>query len=187
MNFTPADCAFNYRDSVFKNQFRGEVALLNVTFRLRKQPRFNTSYGAIGEELEKMGVKDLSIKAISDAVIRIRSSKLPDPKVIGNAGSFFKNPEITALAFEALKSKHPGIVGHELANRRVKLAAGWLIEQCGFKGMRRGDAGVHDKQSLVLVNYGKATGEEILQLSKEIVNTVNEKFGVTLEREVNVV
>jgi UDP-N-acetylmuramate dehydrogenase len=134
-----------------------------------------------------MGVKELSIQSISQAVINIRSSKLPDPKEIGNAGSFFKNPSIPAAQFQYLKSKFPSIVGYENADRSIKLAAGWLIEQCGWKGFRKGDAGVHAKQALVLVNYGNATGLDIYQLSDDIVNDVVRKFGVTLEREVNVV
>jgi UDP-N-acetylmuramate dehydrogenase len=184
---TPSDCAFGYRDSIFKNEYKGRVVILSVTFRLTKQPRFNTSYGAIEQELAAMGVKELSIKAVSDAVINIRRSKLPDPAVIGNAGSFFKNPELSAAAFAALQSTHPSIVGHQLANGNVKLAAGWLIEQCGFKGLRKGDAGVHDKQALVLVNYGNASGAEILALSEEIMLAVHKKFGVELEREVNII
>jgi UDP-N-acetylmuramate dehydrogenase len=134
-----------------------------------------------------MGVKDLSIKAISDAVINIRLSKLPNPAEIGNAGSFFKNPEITHSVFDILYSKFSDIVGYNLPNGNVKLAAGWLIEQCGFKGYRKGDAGCHAKQALVLVNYGNARGEEIYALSETIIAAVNEKFGVVLEREVNII
>jgi UDP-N-acetylmuramate dehydrogenase len=147
---------------------------------------FNTSYGAVERELEKMGVKELSIKAISDAVIRIRSSKLPDPSEIGNAGSFFKNPVISKEQFLSLQSGHKDIIGHETAEGNVKLAAGWLIEQCGWKGYRRGDAGCHARQALVLVNYGNATGKEIYDLSEEILLSVKEKFSVELEREVNI-
>ncbi|HEX4876505.1 MAG TPA: UDP-N-acetylenolpyruvoylglucosamine reductase, partial [Chitinophagaceae bacterium] len=157
------------------------------TFQLRKRPRFNTSYGAIEQELEKMGVKELSIKAISDAVISIRSSKLPNPGETGNAGSFFKNPTITTSEFENLQLKFEKIVGYPNTDGTVKLAAGWLIEQCGWKGFRKGDAGCHAKQALVLVNYGNATGKEIYQLSEEILQSVKEKFGITLEREVNII
>ena len=184
--FTLNDCEFGYRESVFKKKYKNQFIITNVIFRLNKIPNFNTSYGAIEQELEKMGVKDLSIKAISDAVINIRSSKLPDPAVIGNAGSFFKNPEIPHSVFEILNSKFPGIVGYNLPNGNIKLAAGWLIEQCGFKGYRKGDAGSHQKQALVLVNYGGAKGEEIFDLSETIIKTVKEKFGVVLEREVNI-
>ena len=133
-----------------------------------------------------MNIDSLSIKAISDAVINIRSSKLPDPKVIGNAGSFFKNPEISKEKFEYLQSTYKNIIAYKLNDNNVKLAAGWLIEQCGWKGYREGDAGVHPKQALVLVNYGNALGSDIDQLSKKIIQSVKEKFDVELETEVNV-
>ena len=187
VTFTRSDCEFGYRDSVFKSKYKGQFVILNVTFQLRKKPRFKTSYGAIEEELEKMGVKDLSIKVISDAVINIRSSKLPNPAEIGNAGSFFKNPCITKEQFKLLKEKFENIVGYENLNGTVKLAAGWLIEQCGWKGFRKGDAGCHAKQALVLVNYGNATGKEIYHLSDEILESVSMKFNIILEKEVNIV
>lgn len=187
VTFTLNECEFGYRESVFKRRFKDQFVITSVTFRLNKTPKFNTSYGAIEQELEKMGVKELSIKAISDAVINIRSSKLPDPKVIGNAGSFFKNPEIQNSKFESLKDEFPAIVGYDLPNGNVKLAAGWLIEECGWKGYRKGDAGCHEKQALVLVNYGNASGIEIYDLSEEILQSVKAKFGVVLEREVNIV
>lgn len=192
ITFTLNDCGFGYRDSVFKNKYKDQFAILNVTLRLRKKPIFHTSYGAIGQELEKMGVKDLSIRAISRAVINIRTSKLPDPKQIGNAGSFFKNPQVSHVRYESLKNKFPGIVAYHLVNGDFKLAAGWLIEQCGpqasvsWKGYRVGDAGVHPMQALVLVNYGNASGDDIVALSKKIQQTVKEKFGVELETEVNI-
>ncbi|ULQ53810.1 UDP-N-acetylmuramate dehydrogenase [Flavihumibacter fluvii] len=184
--FTQEDCQFGYRDSVFKHKYKNQFVILNVTFRLRKHPIYHTSYGAISQELDKMGVQTLSIQAISQAVINIRQAKLPDPAVIGNAGSFFKNPIISRQNFEDLKLEYPGIVGYASQGDTVKLAAGWLIENCGWKGFRKGDAGCHDKQALVLVNYGNATGAEIYALSQEIVNSVAFKFGVELEREVNV-
>jgi UDP-N-acetylmuramate dehydrogenase len=184
--FNAADCAFGYRDSVFKNKYKGQFLISSVTYRLNRKPDFKTSYGAITQELEKMGVHDLSIRAIGDAVIRIRTSKLPAPEVIGNAGSFFKNPEISAEAFEALRSNFPDIIGYPLPGGRVKLAAGWLIEKAGWKGYRKGQAGVHDKQALVLVNHGGARGQEIYDLSEEILLSIREKFGVVLEREVNI-
>ncbi len=184
--FTLSDCEFGYRESVFKKKFKDQFVILSVTFRLHKHPIFHTSYGAVEQELEKMNVKELSIRAISDAVIAIRSSKLPDPKVIGNAGSFFKNPEIPNSKFELLKKAFPGIVGYPLLNGNVKLAAGWLIEQCGWKGFRKGDAGCHDKQALVLVNYGKATGSEVFDISQKIAASVYTKFDVELETEVNI-
>jgi len=192
--FTLNDCEFGYRESVFKRRYRDRFVILNVTFRLRKQPVFHTNYGAIREQLDKMGVRELSIKAISQAVIDIRSSKLPDPKEIGNAGSFFKNPTVPNEKFNFLRAEFPAIVGYPVtgdvggagAGGFTKLAAGWLIEQCGWKGFRRGDAGCHARQALVLVNFGKATGREIFDLSEEILVSVEKKFGVTLEREVNI-
>jgi UDP-N-acetylmuramate dehydrogenase len=185
--FTANDCRFGYRESVFKSKYRNQFVILNVTYRLNKTPRFNTSYGAIEQELERMGVQQLSIQAVSQAVINIRQSKLPDPAKIGNAGSFFKNPSVSRTAYERLQQKFPGIVGYANPDGTVKLAAGWLIEQSGLKGIRHGDAGVHEKQALVLVNYGHATGKEIYDLSEEVMKTVKAKFGVGLEREVNVV
>ncbi len=187
VTFTLNDCEFGYRESVFKRRYKDQFVITSVTYRLNRIPTFNTSYGAIEQELEKMGVKELSIKAISDAVINIRRSKLPDPAVIGNAGSFFKNPEVGSSQFAVLSSQFPGIVGYHLPNGNVKLAAGWLIEQCGWKGYRKGDAGCHERQALVLVNYGNATGKEIFDLSEEILHSVKAKFGVSLEREVNIV
>ena len=184
--FTKVDCEFDYRNSIFKHRYKDQFAILSVTFQLKKKPVFHTGYGAINEELEKMGGK-LSIKAISDAVITIRSSKLPDPKIIPNAGSFFKNPEVSNEKHEDLKTQFPEIVAYPLAKGTVKLAAGWMIEQCGWKGYRKGDAGCHAKQALVLVNYGNAKGNEIYDLSEEILRSVNKKFGVLLEREVNII
>jgi UDP-N-acetylmuramate dehydrogenase len=187
VSFTNAACEFGYRESIFKNKFKDQFVILDVTFRLNKIPIYNTSYGAIENELEKMGVQTKSIKAISDAVSNIRRAKLPDPAVIGNAGSFFKNPTIPNDQFELLKNKFPTIVGYPFGAHETKLAAGWLIEQCGWKGYRRNDAGCHEKQALVLVNFGNSTGEEILNLSTEIINSVEEKFSVRLHREVNIV
>lgn len=185
--FNNAQCKFGYRESVFKGELKDQFIITSVTFKLRKKPVFNTSYGAIEKELEVMGIKELSIKAISDAICAIRKSKLPNPAEIGNAGSFFKNPEINREKFEKLKKKFPGIVGYDLENRNVKLAAGWLIEQSGWKGQRFGDAGVHKLQALVLVNYGNAKGSEILELSQKIISSVKEKFDVDLVREVNII
>lgn len=185
--FTSGDCDFGYRDSVFKRKYKGQFAILNVTFRLRKKPVFHVSYGALPKELEKMGVKELSIDAVSQAVMNIRRSKLPDPAQIGNAGSFFKNPVTDAVRFENLKSRYPDIAAFPLADGSVKLAAAWLIEQCGWKGYRLGDAGCHEKQALVLVNYGQATGREIIDLSRRIQESVLQKFDVALETEVNII
>ncbi len=180
------DCEFGYRDSVFKRQLKNQLVITSVTFKLNKQPVFKTSYGAIEQELEKMKVHELSIKAISQAVVNIRSSKLPNPAVLGNAGSFFKNPEIDADKFEQLKTDFPTIAAYPLANGNYKLAAGWLIEECGWKGKTIGNCGVHQHQALVLVNYGGATGAEIFDLSTKIVESVQHQFGVRLEREVNI-
>jgi UDP-N-acetylmuramate dehydrogenase len=186
VRFSNNDCQFRYRESIFKRAFKDQFIITSVTYRLNKTPVFHTEYGAIRQELEEMGVQDLSIRAISDAVIRIRSSKLPDPARIGNAGSFFKNPEVEAAVFEDLKKTWPGIVGYPLPGGNIKLAAGWLIEKAGWKGFRAGDAGCHERQALVLVNYGHASGSEIYTLSEQILQDVRNKFGVSLEREVNI-
>jgi UDP-N-acetylmuramate dehydrogenase len=185
--FGKSDCEFGYRESVFKRKFKNKFLISSVTYRLDKMHRLNTTYGAIEQELQKAGIKDISIRAISDAVIRIRRSKLPDPDVLGNAGSFFKNPEISGTKMRALKNEFPDIVFYPLEGGTFKLAAGWLIEQAGWKGKRIGDAGVHAQQALVLVNYGNASGKQIYDLSSRVLESVNDKFGVRLEREVNIV
>jgi UDP-N-acetylmuramate dehydrogenase len=185
VKFGADECNFGYRESVFKNKFKNQFVITRVTFRLARKPKFNTSYGAIEKELERMGVHELSVKSISDAVINIRRSKLPDPKVIGNAGSFFKNPVVSAAQFETLKQNYPAVVSYP-SGEDFKLAAGWLIEQCGWKGFREGDAGVHKDQALVIVNYGHAKGNELYDLSQRVLDSVKEKFGVELEREVNI-
>ncbi len=185
--FSRDDCAFGYRESVFKNKYRGQFVITRVTYRLSKQPKFNTSYGAIQQELDKMGIQSLTIKAISQAVINIRTSKLPDPKEIGNAGSFFKNPQVKKQELNRLQETFTNIPFYEVDEQHVKIPAGWLIEQCGWKGYRKGDAGCYPKQALVLVNYGSATGEEIYELSEKIMNSVRERFNIILEREVNII
>ena len=185
--FSPNDCAFGYRESIFKSKYKDRFIILSVTLRLNKIPFFNTSYGAIEQELEKMHVKDLSIQAISRAVINIRSSKLPDPAKIGNAGSFFKNPTISSEKFKSLERSHFNMPRYIIDDRRVKIPAAWLIEQCGWKGYRKGDAGVHIYQPLVLVNYNNANGSDIYKLSEKIQHSVKDKFGIKLEREVNVI
>lgn len=186
VSFNREACAFGYRESVFKRQYKDQFAILQVIYKLNKKPVFNTSYGAIEQELERLG-KTPSVRSISEAVINIRTSKLPNPAEIGNAGSFFKNPEVTKEKYEELKLAFPNIVAYPLPGGHYKLAAGWLIEQSGWKGYRNGDAGVHARQALVLVNYGNARGEEIVELSWKIVDSVKEKFGVALEREVNII
>ena len=186
--FSHDDCRFGYRESIFKHDLKGQYIITSVTFRLNRHPVFRTQYGAIRETLSEMGITDntLTIKAISDAVIHIRRSKLPDPAEIGNAGSFFKNPEIPQPQFEALKATYPTLPGYPVASpERVKVPAGWLIEQAGWKGYRTGDAGVHAKQALVLVNYGRATGADIIALAGQIQQSVQDKFGVTIIPEVN--
>lgn len=185
--FSLEDCEFGYRESVFKNKYKDQFVITSVTYRLNKKPSFNTSYGAINQELERMGVKELSIQTISEAVINIRTSKLPDPVELGNAGSFFKNPIIPNGQFNELKKAFANIVAFPSGDGHTKLAAGWLIEQCGWKGYRKGDAGCYPKQALVLVNYGAATGNEIFELSEAIIESVEQKFGVRLEREVNII
>lgn len=185
--FSKQDCEFGYRESVFKHQHKNQFIITSVTFQLSKQPTFHIEYGAIKQELDAMNISELNIKAISQAVINIRSSKLPNPKEIGNAGSFFKNPEVPSNVFHKLKEEFPNLVAYPLDNSNYKLAAGWLIEQSGLKGYRVGDAGVHKLQALVLVNYGKATGNEIYDLSTHVLQTVKAKFGVELEREVNII
>lgn len=185
--FNKQDCEFGYRESVFKRKYKGRFVITSVTFKLNKNPTFNTSYGAIEQELEKTQAQQITIQAVSQAVINIRRSKLPDPAAIGNAGSFFKNPTVIASFFTKLKMHFPAIVGYELPDGNVKLAAGWLIEQCGWKGYRKNDAGCHAKQALVLVNYGNAGGDEIVELSKQIIESVYQKFNLILEREVNII
>jgi UDP-N-acetylmuramate dehydrogenase len=185
--FSVNDCKFGYRDSIFKNKYKDQFVILSVTYCLNKFPTLNLSYGALEQELERMNITEPNLRSVSQAVINIRSSKLPDPNVIGNAGSFFKNPLVTRSKFEELKINFPNIVGFTNDNGNAKLSAGWLIEQCGWKGFRKGDAGCYSKQALVLVNYGNASGKEIYDLSEEIFQSVKNKFGVELEREVNII
>jgi UDP-N-acetylmuramate dehydrogenase len=184
--FSAEDCAFGYRESVFKRELKGQYVITTVTYRLSKHPQFNTAYGAIQSELEAMGVTTLSVEAISQAVMNIRRSKLPDPKELGNAGSFFKNPVVPAAVLQKIAVEYPDIPHYPQPDGSEKLAAGWLIEQAGLKGKRVGNCGVHAKQALVLVNYGGATGEEIYNLSQAVLDAVYEQFGVQLEREVNI-
>lgn len=186
--FTNEECKFGYRESIFKHEAKGKYIITNVVFRLNKTAKVNTSYGAISDELDAMGVdkNNLTIRDVSNAVINIRSSKLPNPAEIGNAGSFFKNPVVSAEKIAELKAQYPDMPAYP-SGENTKLAAGWLIEQCGWKGFREDDYGVHAKQALVLVNYGHAKGNEIFNLSTQILQSVKEKFGVELEREVNII
>ncbi|MGE6221044.1 UDP-N-acetylmuramate dehydrogenase [Nubsella zeaxanthinifaciens] len=185
--FTKADCEFAYRESVFKGKLKGKFIVTSVTYRLSKKPNVQTHYGAINAELEKRGISEPTIADISEVVAAIRVSKLPDPSTIGNAGSFFKNPIIDQTVFEQLVSQFPDMPHYPAADGRVKLAAGWLIEACGFKGMVEGNTGTWKNQALVLVNHGGATGQEVYRFSETIINTVQQKFGVLLEREVNII
>lgn len=184
--FTKEACNFGYRNSVFKNELKGQYIITSVTFKLTKNNhQFNISYGAI-----KAGIKDIenpTLKEISDVIIAIRTLKLPDPAKIGNSGSFFKNPVISTVAFDKLQQKYPNAPHYVISSTEIKVPAGWLIEQCGFKGKRFGDAGVHENQALVLVNYGNATGLEIYNLAQKIQQKVNETFAIHLEIEVNVI
>jgi UDP-N-acetylmuramate dehydrogenase len=180
------ECEFAYRSSVFKNSLKNSFLITAVVFRLNKQHQLHVEYGAIRDELARMKVDHPSIKDVSNAVINIRQSKLPDPNIIGNAGSFFKNPLVSAKKLHDLKSIYPNIISFPHGSD-FKLAAGWLIEQAGWKGHREGNVGCHEKQSLVLVNHGNASGTEILQLAQKIQHSVHSKFGVELEMEVNVV
>lgn len=184
--FNKEDCQFGYRHSIFKSTLKGQYIICDVTFELNKIHKFNTSYGAVEQELANMG-EDVSLQSISQAIINIRQRKLPDPDKIGNSGSFFKNPTVPNSQFEILKRNYPNIVGYSNGNDSTKVAAGWLIDQAGWKGFRKGDAGVHKHQALVLVNYGNAKGQEILALSKEIQASVFEKYGILLESEVNII
>ncbi len=184
--FTKEECFFGYRESFFKREGKGKFIILEVTFQLSTKHQLNTSYGAIEQELQKMKVQ-ASIKTISDAVIAIRSSKLPNPKELGNAGSFFKNPTISMAHYETLKKQFIDLPGYPAGEESIKTAAGYLIEKCGLKGFRKEDAGVHQMQALVLVNYGAASGNQIFDLSSLVIEKVMNTFGIELEREVNII
>lgn len=187
VSFSLKECEFGYRDSIFKRK-SGKYIVTNVTFKLTSNTHaLNTSYGAIENQLNSLNITNPTIKDVSNAVIFIRKSKLPDPSEIGNSGSFFKNPVITKNDFNKLQTQFPGLPYYEVSDDEIKIPAGWLIEQCGFKGKRYGDAGVHAKQALVLVNYGNATGKEIMALAKKIQSSVKEKFGIEITPEVNIV
>jgi UDP-N-acetylmuramate dehydrogenase len=186
LTLSNAECCFGYRDSIFKHALKEKVLITSVLFKLSKHPELRTGYGAVMQELEAMQLEP-SVQNIAQAVINIRRSKLPDPAVVGNAGSFFKNPTIPLAQYQALLGEYAGMPSYPVSGALVKVPAGWLIEQCGLKGFRRGDAGVHTKQALVLVNYGNATGTEIWVLSTEVIDAVWAKFGIMLEREVQVI
>ncbi|HEY0245778.1 MAG TPA: UDP-N-acetylmuramate dehydrogenase [Mucilaginibacter sp.] len=185
--FTKEECHFDYRESIFKTELKGRYIIVSVKFHLSLVPNINLKYGAIEQELANRHIVKPTIKDVSKVVAHIRVSKLPDPSTIGNAGSFFKNPVITAGEFLPIQTKFPQIVNYPAGNGLIKLAAGWLIEQCGWKGKVVGNTGTWKDQALVLVNHGGATGEEVYTLSSQIIDSVYTKFGVTLQREVNII
>lgn len=187
-HFTAEECEFGYRESIFKKGLKDQYVICDVSFRLRKPPHaLDISYGAIRDTLDSRNIKAPTIRDVSDAVIAIRQSKLPDPAKIGNSGSFFKNPTIDRTTFEQLRTQYPELPGYPAGEDQVKVPAGWLIEQCGWKGYEKNGVGVHRNQALVLVNYGTGTGRDVLELSRQIQNSVAEKFGVALQPEVNLI
>ena len=185
--FSHEECAFGYRESVFKRALKGKYIITSVNFKLSLVKSLNTKYGAIESELAKKGISSPTIKDVSDAVIAIRQSKLPDPKELGNAGSFFKNPVVSVDIQQAILAKYPDVPSFPVSEGFVKIPAGWLIETAGWKGRKIGNCGVHVNQALVLVNYGSATGKEVFNLSTELILDVKNKFGIELEREVNII
>ncbi len=185
VEFSNSDCHFDYRYSIFKGELKGKIIVTNVFFNLSKTPTLVTHYGNLDEEIEKLGTKDL--ETVRQAVINIRKRKLPDPSELGNAGSFFKNPVIPIESFEEIKRKYEKAPSYPVSDKLAKIPAGWLIEQCGWKGKQVGNCGIHKDQALVIVNYGNATGNEILNLAKQIQKSVLDQFGITIEMEVNVV
>lgn len=182
--FTNAECAYAYRESAFKLSLKGKYIITKVSYRLKKTPCYHLDYGNVRAELEKSGIA-LTLSNVREVIIKIREGKLPDPKVQGNAGSFFMNPIISRVQFEALLAEYPQMPHYEVDAERVKIPAAWMIDQCGWKGKRLGNAGVHDKQALVLVNAGGATGEEVIRLSEAIQKSVFDKFGIRISPEVN--
>ncbi len=185
--FNKQDCQFGYRWSVFKGEKKGRYLITSVTLKLSKTPNINTDYGDIKHTLEEAGITEPTIRDVSNAVIKIRQSKLPDPAEIGNSGSFFKNPEIPEAQFEKAKAKHPNMVGYPTTPGMIKVPAGWLIDNAGWKGKRFGEIGVHAKQALVLVNYGSGKGADLVQLAKDIQKDVKEKYGIDIQPEVNII
>jgi len=185
--FEKGQCKFGYRNSIFKIELKNKFVITSVFLRLNKNPELKLDYGTIRQEIDKLEKKEIAVADVSEVICKIRQSKLPDPKQIGNAGSFFKNPEVTQEQFNNLKTKYPEIVGYPIEDKKVKLAGGWLIENCGWKGKKIGKVGSHLKQALVLVNYGDANGTDILNLAKDIKDSVFEKFNVMLEEEINII
>jgi UDP-N-acetylmuramate dehydrogenase len=185
--FTHEDCRFGYRNSIFKQELKGEYIIVSVTLLLEKNREPNISYRALQEYLSDIPKDEIDIAKVSEAVMAIRKNKLPNPDEIGNAGSFFKNPEVDQQTFEALQQEHPDIPHYPLSNGKEKIPAGWLIEKCGWKGQKRGQVGSHDKQALVLVNYGGGSGQAIKQLADDVRASVKETFGIELTPEVNII
>lgn len=185
--FDLEECAFGYRESVFKHDLKDQYYIISVTFKLQKFPELHIDYGAISQTLAEKNITKPSIKDVSDAVIEIRQSKLPNPTEIGNSGSFFKNPVVSGELFEQIQKEYPEIPSYPAGYDEVKVPAGWLIEKAGWKGYKKGEIGVHAKQALVLVNYGGGKGEDLVKLSKEIQEDVFQKFGISLQTEVNII
>ncbi len=186
-SFAKADCKFGYRESIFKQDLKDQCVIVSVTLKLTKKNHvLHTQYGSIGDEMTKNNILNPTIKDISNTVIAIRKSKLPDPKELGNSGSFFKNPVVPKSLYDQVALQYPNMPSYKVSETEVKVPAGWLIEQAGYKGKRIGDAGVHKNQALVLVNYGNATGSEILDLAHEVQRAILEKFGISIETEVNI-
>ena len=187
VKFSKSDCKFGYRESIFKNEKKNQFIILNITLKLHKNPKVNIGYGDVIKVLESQNIKKPNIKDVSKAIIHIRNSKLPNPKEIGNCGSFFKNPVIDQRKLEEIKKNYPEIIYYPVSKTHVKIAAGWLIDKAGWKGKTFGNYGVHKKQALVLVNYGNAEGQELYELSEKIIIDIQNKFKITLEREVNII
>ena len=187
VKFNNLECEFGYRESVFKNKMKNQYIILNITLELNKNPVLNLNYGDVKAILENKNIKNPSIKDVSDAIISIRQKKLPDPKKIGNSGSFFKNPVVSLKKLKSIQKKYPKVVSYKINKDEFKIAAGWMIERAGWKGKKFKNYGVHENQALVLVNYGLANGMEIFNLSKKIILDIKEKFEITLEREVNII
>ncbi|MFA8299578.1 MAG: UDP-N-acetylmuramate dehydrogenase [Hyphomicrobiales bacterium] len=187
LTLTNDECKFSYRSSIFKTSAKDKYIIVSVTFRLNKSQNTNTSYGSVLGELNSMGVEYPKISDVGKAISRIRNKKLPDPKDMGNAGSFFKNPIISVEQAKAIKKEFPNMPEYKISDTEVKLAAAWLIEVCGWKGKKENNVGVHEKQSVVLVHYGEAKGEDLLQLSDKIIKSVKDKFCIELEPEVNII
>ena len=187
VKFNNLECEFGYRESVFKNKIKNQYIILNITLELNKNPVLNLNYGDVKSILENKNIKNPSIKDVSDAIISIRQKKLPDPKKIGNSGSFFKNPIVSFKKLKSIQKKYPKVVSYKINKNEFKIAAGWMIERAGWKGKKFKNFGVHENQALVLVNYGLANGMEIFNLSKKIILDIKEKFEITLEREVNII